>query len=123
MAVRWKDKPSVRMLTNVHELKFCATEKKNNLTNEEIIKPRYVHKYNQNMRGTDNADRKLSITETVRKTMKWYRKLFFHLTDLCLSNALALYKMRNEGATPFPSFRLQVVRSLLKLDPSSSISP
>ena len=50
-------------------------------------------------------------------------KAFFHLIDLCLSNAHALYKMRNEGATPFPSFRLQVVRSLLKLDSSSSISP
>ena len=55
--------------------------------------------------------------------MKWYRKLFFHLIDLCLSNAHALYKMRNERATPFSSFRLHVVRSLLKLEPSSSISP
>ena len=74
------------------------------------------------MGGIDNIDRQLSITETVRKTMKWYRKLFFHLIDPCLSNAHALHKMRNKGATPFPSFRLQVVRSLLKHDPSSSIS-
>ena len=27
MAVRWKNKHSVRMLTSVHELEFCATEK------------------------------------------------------------------------------------------------
>ena len=47
------------------------------------------------MGGIDNVDRQLSITETVRKTMKWYRKLFLHLIDLCLSNAHALYKVRN----------------------------
>jgi len=63
------------------------------------MKPTCVHEYNQNMGDEDNVDRQLSITETVRKSMKWYRKLFFHLIDLCLSNAHALYKMRNEGHT------------------------
>ena len=77
MAARWEDKRSVRMLTIVHELEFCATGKKSYLTNEGIIKPRCVHEYNQNMGGIDNVDRQLSITETVQKTMKWYRKLFF----------------------------------------------
>ena len=80
MAVRWEDKRSVRsMLTSVHELEFCATGKKIYLTNEDIIKPRCVHEYNQNMGGIDNVDRQLSIIETVRKTMKCYRKLFFIL--------------------------------------------
>ena len=79
-------------------------EKKSYPTNEDIIKPRCSHVYNQNMGGIDNVDRQLTITETVRKTMKWYRKLFFHLIDLCLSNAYALYKMRNAGATAFVFF-------------------
>ena len=84
MAVRWEGKRSVRMLTSVHELKFCATEKKSYLTNEDIIKPRCFHEYNQNMGGIPDVDRQLSITETVRKTTKWYPKLFFHLIDLYL---------------------------------------
>lgn len=121
MTIKWEDKRSVRMLSSVHELDFCATGKKNHRTNEDIIKPTCVYEYNQNMGGVDNIDRQLSLTQTVRKTMKWYRKLFFHLIDLCLSNAHALYKMRNEGHTPFPSFRLQVARSLLKLDADESI--
>ena len=48
MAVRWEDKRSVRMLTSVHELEFFVAGKKSYLTNEDIIKPRCVHKYNQN---------------------------------------------------------------------------
>ena len=86
MSDRWEDEHSVRMLTSVHELEFCATAKKSYLTNEDNIKPRCVHECNENMVGIDNFDRQLSVTETVRKTMKWYRKLFFHLIDLCLSN-------------------------------------
>ena len=89
------------MLTSVHELEFCATGKKSYLTNGDIINARCVYKYNQNIGGIDN-DRQLSITETVRKTMKLYGKLLFHLIDLCLSNAYALYKTRNEGAAPQP---------------------
>ena len=111
MAVRWEVKCSVRMLTSMHKLEFCTTGKISYLTNEDIIKSRYIHDYNQNMGVIDNVDKQLFIIETVRKTMKWYQKLFFYLIDLCLSNAHALYKMRNEGATPFPSIRLQVVRS------------
>ena len=75
MAVRWEDKRSVHMLTSVHELEFCATGKKIYLTNEDVMKPRCVHEYNQNVGGFDNVDRQLSITETVPKTMKLYRKL------------------------------------------------
>jgi len=90
MAMKWEDKRSVRMLTSVHKLEFCATGKKNYRTNEDIMKLTYVHEYNQNMGGVDNVDRQLSITQTVRKSMKWYRKLLFHLIDLCLSNALML---------------------------------
>ena len=76
MAVRWEDKRSVSMLTSVHKLEFCATGKKSYLANEDIIKPKCVREYSQNTGGIDNVDRLLSITETVRKTMKWYRKLF-----------------------------------------------
>lgn len=67
------------------------------------------------MGGIDNIDRQLSLTETVRKSMKWYRKLFFHLLDLALTNAHALYKMNHEHIS-FPTFHLRVVRALLDLD-------
>ncbi|XP_032687779.1 piggyBac transposable element-derived protein 4-like [Odontomachus brunneus] len=122
MAMKWEDKRSVRMLTSVHELEFRATGKKHYKTKEDIIKPTCVQDYNQNMGGIDNIDRQLSITESVRKTMKWYRKLFLHLIDLCLTNAHALYKMENEEPMSFPSFRLQIVRSLLNVDPTENFT-
>jgi len=79
MAMKWEDKRSVRMLTSVHELEFCATEKKNHRTNEDIMKPTCVHEYNQNMGGVDNVDRQLSITETVRKINEVVSQAIFSL--------------------------------------------
>lgn len=82
---------------------------------EDIVKPRLIHheyEYNQNMGGVDNVDRQLSITEAVRKKMQWYRKQFFHLVDINLSNAHASYKIKSEGQTSFPS-----LLKLLKMEP------
>ena len=62
----------LQVCTNLNSVQL---EKKLSNTNEDIIKPRCVHKYNQNIGDVDNVDRQLSITETVRKTMKWYRIL------------------------------------------------
>lgn len=121
MALKWEDKRSVRMLTSVHEFGFCSTGKQDYKTKADIVKPTCVVDYNRNMGGVDNLDRQLSITQTVRKTMKWYRKLAFHLIDLCLSNAHALYKMRNPESISFPEFRMEIVRSLLKMDQAETV--
>ncbi|XP_032688641.1 piggyBac transposable element-derived protein 4-like [Odontomachus brunneus] len=86
MAMKWADKRDVYMLTSVHEVGFSPTGKKDYITNKEIIKPTCIIEYNKNMGGIDNIDRQLSLTESIRKTMKWYRKLFFHLLDLSLTS-------------------------------------
>lgn len=67
------------------------------------------------MGGIDNIYRQLSLTETIRKSMKWYRKFFFHLVDLSLTNAHVLYNQNTKRKLSFPDFRLAVVRKLLKL--------
>ena len=97
--------------------------KKHYKSKEDIIKPTYIYEYNLNMGSIDNIDRQLSITEMAWKTMRWYRKLFFHRIDLRLTNAHALYKIRNENPMLFPSFRLEVVRSLLNFGPYEKLTP
>lgn len=116
MVIKWMDKKEVYVLSSIHTLEFRATGKKNYKTNEDIIKPSCIDDYNKNMGKVDDIDRQLSMTETIRKCMKWYRKLFFHLTDLMLSDAHSLYKMLASNAMSFPDFRLCIVREILKLD-------
>lgn len=114
--MKWMDKKEVYMITPVHEISFCVTGKKHWKTGKNIMKPVCVHEYNKNMGGIDNIDRQLSLTETARKSMKWYRKIFFNLLDLILANAHILYKMNTKEDISFPELRLRVVRGLLKFD-------
>lgn len=78
------------------------------------MKPSCIIDYNKSMGGINNIDKQLSLTETTRKSMKWYKKLFFHLLDLVLINAHAMYNLNNERLS-FPGFRLQIVLAIFNL--------
>lgn len=55
------------MLTSLHE----------NVIDGDKEKPVCVIDYNSNMGGVDRVDMLLSSIESVRKTIKWYKKVFF----------------------------------------------
>jgi hypothetical protein len=44
------------------------------------------------MAGVDLSDQFNSYNSGLRKTTKWYKKLFFHLLNVCLINAYLLHK-------------------------------
>lgn len=122
LVIKWMDKKEVYMITIVYEVGYCVTGKKRWKTKEDIIKPVCIYEYNKYTGDVDNIDRQLSLTETVRKSMKWYRKLFFYLLDLILTDAYILYKMKTKNKISFLDFWLQVVRGLLKLDSYDNFS-
>ena len=57
----------------------------------------------------------ITLTECTRKTRKWYRKLFFHLIDMCLYNAFVLYKVNSNKKIQFIEFHTNVTEQLLEL--------
>ena len=58
---------------------------------KNIWKPDCVMDYNVNMRLVDKSDAMISAIECARKTMKWYKKLFFHLLDIIVLNSHILH--------------------------------
>jgi hypothetical protein len=79
-----------------------------------VRKPLCVIDYNEKMGAVDRSDMMLSSMECVRKTIKWYKKLFFHTVDLCLLNALALCLTKTGNRVPLAKFQLDVIRRLLE---------
>ena len=85
MAIKWYSKRDVYTLTTMHTLNFQPTGKRVYRSGREVLKPSAVLEYNKNMGGVDKADMLLSSVGSVRKTVKWYEKLFFHILDMaCL---------------------------------------
>jgi len=92
LAIHWKDRRDVYMLTTMHKDTMMTTKKIERATRDKYLKPECVISYNANMGAIDKTDMLLSSIECVRRTMKWYKKLFFHIIDMSLLNAYSAYK-------------------------------
>lgn len=66
------------------------------------------------MSGVDRCDQMTSYYSSPRKTIKWNKKVIFHLLDIAVWNSFYLYKMRCKNIR-FLEFRDQLIRQLLEL--------
>lgn len=110
----WKDKKIVTMLSTMHVPTMIGTNKTNKLTRQEVMKPNVVISYNDNMGGVDLKDQSLSAYKILRKTIKWYHKLYFHAIDIAIHNALAIYnQLHPEKKMRHLDFRRALINELL----------
>lgn len=79
LLTNWRDKRYVRMISTAH--KHSMVEIRGKRANNKI-KPACVIDYNKHMSGIDRSDQMMAYYSTPRKTVRWYRKIFFHLIDL-----------------------------------------
>lgn len=114
LAVKWCDKKYVYLLTTVNTATMKSTGKVNHRTGEEVKKPECVLEYNAKMGSVDKIDMQISFVECARKSLKWYKKLFFHILDLALFNSYILYQVRAGEKPPFSKFRLNVVQQVME---------
>ena len=63
-----------------------------NTRRETVRKPAVVNAYNQSMNGVDVSDQLTVFYSFVRKTRKWWRKLFFYFMEVTIVNSFLLYR-------------------------------
>ncbi|XP_053977063.1 piggyBac transposable element-derived protein 4-like [Hylaeus volcanicus] len=102
LLLAWKDKEVITMLSTLHSSEM---ESVNSRVHGGVIvrkqKPRMIIEYDKHMGCADKIDHSNSYT-FLRKSHKWWRKLFFWGLELCARNSYILYKesLRTEGKTP-----------------------
>ena len=74
MAIKWMDKRPVLMMTSKPEHFDVLIA-----TGEDVLKPQAVLDYNAAKKGVDVSDQMSAYYTCVRKTVKWYRKVFFEI--------------------------------------------
>ena len=89
--MKWCDKRPVSFISTIHEANDIITKKKDRQGNY-IQKPQIVVDYTCKMRGCDVSDQLLQSYSLLRRSVKWWRKLFFHLFSVVLGNAYILHK-------------------------------
>ena len=83
-----KKKP-VTILSTIHEANEVLTKKKDP-RGTRIPKPLPIYQYTLNMAGVDISDQYMAFHIALRKSMKWSRKLFFHMFNMLILNAYLL---------------------------------
>lgn len=79
---------------------------------QQMLKPESVDDYNHCMNGVDRSDQLSVSYPFVRKTRKWWRKLFFYLLEVSVVNSFILYREVTKKKMTHLDFRRSVVESL-----------
>ena len=114
--MKFMDRKEVNLLTTIHDDKKVDTKKVDRTTKQRIFKYKAVHDYNTYMGAVDRSDQMLQYAAFKRRTLKWWKKLFFHLFMLAEVNCFLLYKHAEtkNGKTPLPhkDFRKELAKQM-----------
>lgn len=118
LVLKWMDKREVMMLSTIHDDSFVTKKRRSRTApdgQEDILKPLVVEEYNRHMGGVDTGDQLQSYYGFSHRTVKWWRRLFFHLIDLAIVNAYILYLMSpcSGMRLTHAQFRIELAKELL----------
>ena len=113
-AIKRRDKKDVAVLFTIHSGRIYDTGKIDRKTKEVVKNPEAVIQYKAKMGGVDRLDQKIKPYECLRKSVRWYRKLFFHLMDITLVNAHIVYEKSGDEKCSLLQFRHTVIHGLLE---------
>lgn len=112
---KWKDKRDVLVITTLTHPRLVTTKNK---FGKEYLKPEEVVTYNDHMSGIDRCDQMTSTYSSPRKTLRWYKKVLFHLLDVSVWNAFYIYRKYFKGGNrkySFLQFRDDLIKCLINL--------
>lgn len=113
MLLSWVDNKEVNLLSTVHEPVDEPARRRQRGTGLRLRKPQVVNDYNINMRLVDKKDQVVASAECARKTMRWYKKLFFHLLDVVVYNTNVLFFQLTGVKQKRAEFCIELARELV----------
>ena len=102
------------MLFIFHASEYIWAEKRNYNTQELIHKPKCIVNYISSMGAVNKCDMVISSIKSIRISIKWYKKYFFHLLDIAIWISYCLYKYKIGKDIPIATFHLELIRQILQ---------
>ena len=109
--IKWKDKRDVNVISSIHNADFVECPVKGD-PGKTKLKPKAVIDYNKGMGAVDLSDQLATYEAFIHAFLKWYKKVGFHLINLCIVNAYILYKRLNEKPKSHSKFRRTLAKEL-----------
>lgn len=109
----WVDKNFICFTSNKHDTFELTEAERRTHDDQPIIKPAPILDYNKYMGGVDLADQMIKHYHIKRRSIKWYKKLFFHLLNMAVHTAHVIYKHHKQCDIRALKFRHSLVDQLL----------
>ena len=97
--VCWRDVKVVTLMSTVYpghsedNVTRKARDKSGKFQEVSIPRPVMVKMYNQNMGGVDKSDQYLAYHNVLRKTVRYWKTLLYHMVDVAVVNAFIVYNI------------------------------
>ncbi|KAF2348523.1 PiggyBac transposable element-derived protein [Trinorchestia longiramus] len=114
LAARWMDSKKVLVLSNCNKDTVSnITWKQKDGTKADVPCPDSIALYNRIMGGVDLSDQKDKLYDFNRKSMKWWKMVFYRLLLLTVVNAWILYQEVNHLKIPLLDFMVCLSEKLI----------
>lgn len=102
LALQWKDNKVVSVLSTIdsanESVQVTRKIRTDNKWSDVLVKqPKTIDRYNKFMIGVDRSDQLLSTNNVMRKCMRWWKALFFHLVDMAVVNSFILFRLHAQA--------------------------
>ncbi|XP_013420996.1 piggyBac transposable element-derived protein 4-like [Lingula anatina] len=91
------DRKVVHLISTIEQAEMTPTGRNIPGTNTPIVVPSIVREYNRFMGGVDRSDQMVSYSTFNARTLKWWKRVTFHVISLAVLNAYLLYKTVTTG--------------------------
>ena len=107
MAPKYHDRKKVYLETAT--MKDTGRERRG----ERVKKPNVVMEYDKYMGGVDRADQMLNYTPFRGKTVKRWKRVFFHVVNICVMNSYLMYKSATAQPITGRKFQTELVEFMI----------
>lgn len=109
------------LLSNCHEHKMgTADRRQKNGTKQTFDCPEAINFYNSFMAGVDKSDQYSTCYEIDRKSKKWWKKVFYRLLLVAVSNSWIIYKSFEHKKMPLIDFLIPLSEQLIQIGKSGA---
>lgn len=114
VVLKWRDVRDVRILSTKHAPVMASNSNSTHRGRSSKQKPLAVLAYNNGKTRINRSDQMVSYATTIRKSIKWYRKLALHLLlGTSIVNAHIVYQRATNKKIEITKFRELLVTELL----------
>ena len=111
------DKRPVSALSTIHDTSMTTISQRSLAAEggvERVRKPTMIVEYNTYMGGVDIADQLVIYYGFSHCSRKWWKRVFFHLLEVCMVNAYIMYSSKNHKKLTHLDFVVTVSRQLIE---------